>query len=88
MAEDQYIMLYDESQLPRECLIYSEQQLGETRAKREIMLRELISWMDIASHIKLHIHNNMWLLYFLRATKFRIDKAKHKIRRLVNCLCL
>lgn len=83
MAEDQYKMLYDESQLPRECLIHSEQQLGETKTKREEKLRELICWIDRTSHIKLHIHNNVWILYFLRATKFRVEKAKGKIRRLV-----
>lgn len=83
MAEEQNKMLYDETQLPRECLTHSEQHLGETTAKREEKLRELISWLDKTSHIKLNKHNNVWLLYFLRATKFRVEKAKVKISRLV-----
>lgn len=87
MAEEQLKTLYDESQLPRECLIYSEQQLGETKTKREEKLRELISWLDKNSHIKLHIRSNVWLLYFLRATKFQVEKAKGKISRLVFLLC-
>lgn len=83
MAEEQHQMLYDESQLPIECLLQSEQQLGETKSIREEKLRELISWIDGTPHLKFHIHNNVWLLYFLRATKFRIEKAKTKIQRLV-----
>lgn len=87
MTEDEepYEMLYDETQLPTECLIHSEQQLGETKPKREEKLRELICWMDRTYNVKLHTHHNneVWLLYFLRATKFRIEKAKSKIRRFV-----
>lgn len=83
MAEQQCKILYDESQLSRECLMHSEQQLGETKTKRDETLRELISWMDSKPQLKVHVHNIVWLLYFLRATKFRIKEAKNKIRRLV-----
>lgn len=85
MTEERFEMLYDESQLPAECLTHSEQQLGETKAKREEKLLELICWIDGTYNVKLHMHNNseVWLLYFLRATKFRMEKAKSKIRRFV-----
>lgn len=83
MAEQPTFVLYDESQLPRECLIHSEQKLGETKTKREEKLRELMIWVDRKSQIKLACNNKVWLLYFLRATKFRIDKAKSKIKRFV-----
>ncbi len=81
MIEGQCTTLYDESKLPRECLDHSEQQLGETKIQREEQLRELIAWIDTDSHIQPHTYDNVWLLYFLRSTKFRIEKAKWKILR-------
>lgn len=83
MAEQQFFVLYDESQLPRECLIHSERELGETKTKREEKLRELMIWIDSSSQLKLTCNNKVWLLYFLRATKFRMDKAKNKMKRFV-----
>ncbi|KAJ6648879.1 Retinol-binding protein pinta [Pseudolycoriella hygida] len=81
MAEKQNKIFYDETQLPKECLMYSEQNLGETKIKREENLREIISWIDEDSQLKLHVHSNVWLMYFLRSTKFQIEKAKRKLRR-------
>lgn len=75
--------LYDEGNLPRECLLYSEKHLGETKTKREEKLRELMVWVERISHLKLDRNNIIWMLYFLRATKFRTEKAKNKMKRFV-----
>lgn len=73
-------LLYDASQLPKECLMHSEKFLGETENARGEKLLELLSWIDTQTDFAaLRKYDTVWLIYFLRATKFRIEKTKCKI---------
>lgn len=72
------ILSYDKTHLSKESLIDADKELGETDMNREEKLRELIAWMDVHN---MKVYSELWLLYFIRSTKFCVEKAKCKILR-------
>ncbi|XP_055586684.1 retinol-binding protein pinta [Uranotaenia lowii] len=65
--------------LPEACYIDAENLLGETTVKRDESVNELQSWLA-QEHQQITINNDVrYLVYFLRTTKYDIEKAKQKI---------
>lgn len=66
--------------LTPECRRHAERALGETVAKRVDGIAEIHRWLDENGHINAH-RDSQSILYFLRGSKYNIDKAKNKMTR-------
>lgn len=65
--------------LSESCYEHAEKFLGETSNARSEGLAAVIQWLE-AEQPNLRMHKDIrYLVYFLRTTKFDVDKAKQKI---------
>lgn len=70
---------YDED-LPIECYKYAEEHLSETPEIRDQSVKEIMLWLDENPIINAN-RNLVIILYFLRATKFKLENTKRKIKK-------
>lgn len=64
--------------LSAEIYASAEQLLGETEIKRTESVAEIQLWAD-QNNIRMH-RDVRYIIYFLRTTKYDLEKAKHKIQ--------
>ncbi|XP_055617427.1 retinol-binding protein pinta isoform X1 [Toxorhynchites rutilus septentrionalis] len=67
--------------LPEDCYNHARELLGETPAKRDECLREIQRWLRCEqANIRIPNDDVRFIVYFLRSTKFNVEKTKSKIQ--------